>query len=199
MRRAKPGRLDWTIAGGQISITIHCCVARNQSAHRMRHDIELQMRTLQLRLQLSDAPHELACVADVVLSPVVWEGVERVLVAINSGIVPVAITITSIATQRYEQISVDVNLRQQTRELYSLDNLSRDEIVIIGREIRTDRQSLLRCAKRRRPNCFASLWVDQLRTENSWNDDHRALSGPGSSGCEDVFEVGSATCGNTRA
>jgi hypothetical protein len=109
----------------------------------MRHDIELQIRALKLRLQLSDAPNQLACVRDVVLSPVVRENIERVLITVDTRIVPVAITITGVASQRYEQISVDVHFRQQARELHRLDDLSGHEVVKIGRKIRTDRQSFL--------------------------------------------------------
>src|SRR6185369_4833695 len=114
----------------------------------MGHDIELQIRTLQLRLQLRDTSDELACVADVVLSPVVWKDVERVLVTISSGIVPVAIAITGVATERHQQVSIDINFGQHARELHRLDDLSRYEIVTIGSEVGTDRQSFLRRAKR---------------------------------------------------
>jgi len=72
------------------------------SAHRMRHDIELQIRALQLRLELGDAPDEFACVADVVLAPVVRKDIERVLITIGARIVPIAVAITSVATQRHE-------------------------------------------------------------------------------------------------
>ena len=49
VRRAQPRRLNWTIASRQISIAIHRRVARDQTAHRMRDDVELQIRTLQFR------------------------------------------------------------------------------------------------------------------------------------------------------
>src|SRR5215217_86301 len=165
----------------------------------MRDDIELQIRTLQLRLQLRDASDELACVADVVLSPVVRKDVERVLVAVSSRIIPVTIAITGVATQRHQQVSIDVHLRQHAREFYRLDDLSRYEIVTIGCEIGTDRQSFLRGAKCGRPNRFPRLRIHQLRSENSGNHYHWTLSGPGSDGCEDVFEIGSATRGDAAA
>src|SRR4051794_15388584 len=114
----------------------------------MRHDVELQIGTSELRLQLCDTPDELARVRDVVLAPVVRKDIERILVTIRARIVPIAIAITGIATQRYQQIPVNVNFGQQTLELCCLDDLSRHEIVMIRREVWTNRQSFLRRAKR---------------------------------------------------
>src|ERR1044071_4915797 len=145
----------------------------------MRHDVELQIRTAELRLQLRDTPEDLARVQDVVLTPVVRKDIERILVTIRARIVPIAVAVTGVLTQRYQQISVDVNFRQQTRELHRLDDFPWHEIVMIRREVGTDRQSFLRRAKCGRPNYFARLRVDQLSSEGSRNDDHRALSGSG--------------------
>src|SRR5215213_11798298 len=103
----------------------------------MRHNIELQIRTLQLRLQLRDTPDELACVADVVLSPVVREDVKRVLVIISSRIGPVAGPVTRVTPQRQEQVSIDINFGQQAREFHRLDDLTRNEIVTIRRKVWT--------------------------------------------------------------
>src|SRR5215217_3089330 len=99
---AAPRRLNWTVAFRQICIAIHRSVAGNQPSHRMRYDVEFQIRTVELVLQTVDAPHELASVSDVVPPPVVCVDVEGVLITIRSGVGPVAVTITGVPPQSFK-------------------------------------------------------------------------------------------------
>src|SRR5215216_1607529 len=199
MSGAQPRWLNRTITFRQVSVAIHRGVASNQPAHRVRHDVEFEIGALQPALQALDASDKFSRVADVVLPPVVWKDVESVLVTIRAGILPVTLTIARVATQCFKQIAIDVDLGKHPRKTYCLNNFSRHEIVAIGGEIRTDRQSFLRSAKGGRPDSFTCFWVDQFRTQNSRNHDHRTFSGPGASRCEDVFEVRRAARRNTCA
>src|SRR6185295_2717717 len=103
----------------------------------MCNDVELQIGPLKLYFQSIDAPDEFARVANVVLSPVIWKDVKRILITVRSRVFPVTVTITGIATQCFKQVSVNVNFRQYARELHSLDDFSGHEIIAICRKVRT--------------------------------------------------------------
>ena len=99
----------------------------------MRDHVELQIGTLQFGFQPHDTPDELTRVSDIVQPPVVWKDIKRILVTIRSRILPITIAVTRITTQCFEQISIDVNLRQYARELDRFENLSRSQIVTVRR------------------------------------------------------------------
>ena len=96
---------------------------------------------------MDDASDELACIVDVVPAPVVSEYVERVLVTIGAGILPVAVTITGVVSQRFEQVTIDVNFRKHACESHRFNYLSGHEIVAICSQVGSDRQSFLRRSK----------------------------------------------------
>ena len=91
----------------------------------MRDDVEAQVGAVEFLFQRFDLTNEFARRLDVIAPPIVSEDVERIVIAVGAGIVPIAVAVAAEGAQRLEQFVIDVNLRPVLQQLRRLDDALR--------------------------------------------------------------------------